>query len=441
MTRGYPIDFRAARGARMGGTVAVATARPYFALSVPNIAGALSRVPKVPAPPPALLIGLGLALLLGVVLGDGSTEADPPPKIGPHGLQAGKERVNSALTYLETRRSRDSRWNIAYDYESGLLADSQSVSYPGGEVFFVPKDYLYGQPDASPGLWQSSDLTVTSLPASWYYGVSTLVKRYDFMMYGRNRMHYFNEIDIYRNNTLEAVEPVEKGRPVVAPIPLYPADMPVSRPAHVEIPLTGASYPRAVPIPRRGIAFNVGAGQVMAAMAPASREVKAAATAATMKLISQTLGQLGETFDMARCFMYATGNTYIRKGRDGEVYEKAIPKWQWDSALLSLADTKGHRRQGTALGPRRQEYSHAVRGGLKTHSGQRLSYAQVGERFGRCMAFEILQDAAIAIASKKMNSVAAALGAQIGPLGVQSLYGLANGSIPYEGLFDLNLGN
>lgn len=162
------------------------------------------------------------------------------------------------------------------------------------------------------------------------------------------------------------------------------------------------------------------------------REIKNAASAKTAAIINSTIGFLGEGFDMTRCYLGAIGNTYFTA--DGT--EKVIPKWQWASAMEDLSGGKViHRKGGNT--PSGVVFRDGVFVNLATD--RILTPEQVGERLGKCLLLNALEDGFFGLRGKAVGELARKYGFAAGPLGLDSLWNLSQGEIPYEGLFDLHI--
>lgn len=477
MTNGYPTNYRAASyGAR-----AVAVARPaatglgMFELSATNIARALAALPKVPAPHPALLIGAAGLLALGYAYRYFDEQAN-------NLMVFSRSRRNPALVYLGNRDL-----TALGTYEHGVGGGQRMLPYRQ-KWQTLPNSYFY-QVQNWPG-------SLDYLPADYIGGVVDPVPAGDavngpFFMetthiksrkYGAISREYRRAADFYRNPTAAPIPltireskvlPVAPlGRPALAgaksfipykarakhrsyadraaisdapplvavPPALYPIlpwdivpDIPSTptRPVTRVDPVTGIQI---IAAPIRGVATVPTVGALAVPMTAIPNEVKAAATRATMNVISSTLGQLGEAFDFTRCFIAATGNTYKR----GD-YEKPIPKWRWADALLDLGTNNvGLNRTEHGGAPRRRNTTFRD-GNFIDPRGKIITPQKVAADFAKCLLREWFEDLVAAKQSEIIVFWQNKFGLSIGPFGIESLYSLAMGEIPYQGLFDLNL--
>lgn len=454
MTSGYPKNYRpVARAVAVAARYPVATGVARSAISIPN-AAMLRGWPKVPAPHPALLIGAASALALGYAL-KWYQGANPPAST------PGKSNISSALTLWGGWQGGVSEAPYTW---VGTGAGEQAFRSPFQDI-----DYKYA-------LFEPDDI-ITNLPDSWHkivdappvvfppysgniYGTPMLAvttniwRKYN----GYAQWEYLRRKDFYYNATAEAQEVRPIGPAVIHAPPLAPASRPPSAPAEaydngVRVPFglwwavpktiqpdwyyePAKTRPAAFPFASgaanvRGVGTQVGVGTIASPMTP-MREVKAAATAKTMKLISQTLGQLGEAFDATRCIMYATGNTYF--GRDGK--ERAIPKRRWLEAMEELSGNLGPRvKRGSA------RHMNAVfrDGSFITHDNRIISAKDAAARLAGCLVVNWFEDLVVAKQSQIIRDWQNKFGLTIGPFGVQSLTKLLQGEVAYEGLFDFNL--
>jgi len=457
MSRGYPQTYRASRSAR--GAVAVARTLPAAAglgmpqISLRGIAAAVGGFPKVPAPHPALLLGVAAVVAIGYALryfnekGEeedlGPLEGGTNPRISVTNNPA-TYSVNPAFTFISTSRRSDMDGPSTEPYSMGYSADEDSTGTSASGMFSqrsfgpTPTHFQIENP-FSPKPW---------IAKNWYYGVTTEVRR---RYYSPGNWYWYNAVDRYRNLTGATISPpmIETPGSEVTEVrrpPAYPQNFPISAPGATIEPYSGGSSRSAgVPgvinpdgslvRPDKGIGTIVGKGTV-AAMAPAPTEIKTRASAATMKVISQSLGRLGEGFDATRCFMFAFGNTYVT--RSG--VEKTIPKWQWRTAILDLAGQAPVKmsRGGGQFG-RRSGFSEYVDGNIITADGRVMTGEDVGRRLIQCLVANEVEDFIIGQKSKLITSGGRAVGLTAGPLGAESLLGLIGGETPYEGLMSINI--
>lgn len=438
MSRGYPINFAAAKSAR--GSAAVATAVARQPLSLGALARGAVSMPKIPPPHPALLIGVAAAVAIGYgyryLNEQGEEEEGKAPLAAPVRSLPGGTQINAQLTHVETRYSPYFNDNpvVVFDGGSGGAYCGSLISngIPGPYGRWRPDKVFDGTAPST--YYTDPDGAADGVPAGWNAGFYTKVT-FDPNYFGQQGAR----LEIYVNPESVTVEPATEDPPKVSVMPLAPAELPRSVSDGSGTDLDREAFPAIPDIPQvsprtneRGVATAAEVG-VINPMVP-GLEVKAHASHATMRVIQMTAGQLGEAFDMTRCFMYATGNTYTT--RSGA--EKVIPKWQWSAALAEIA---GQQPYGNKLRKHRR-YTKYRDGAFVAADGKRvLSSQEVGTRLASCLLWEQAQDIAIAKGSQKLQGAANKFGLHAGPLGVQSIYQALQGEMMYEGLFDLNLEN
>lgn len=427
MSRGYPVNYRAVAQA------AVAAARPFGPIPLSaEIGRALASVPKVPAPPPALF-----AFVLGGIAGillyrawenarQPSEVDSQPPVLGPSVASIpGAVAVNSALTFLQTRKS--AYYNTAQGpvIASGILNHMVSYNPSYSSPFWKPESAYYADGYPSYDTFQKvanpppPNITVQH---SQYYGVSTEVKAWTADAKG----WFEGVIQVYRNMTGQPQQALVQSPARVVAVPLPAAAIPR---AVAELALAPSLPVRSRWEPYRGVyALHVPIVGPVRGTSPmgSGPEVKLRATAQVMRVIGNTVGSIGEAQDFVRCVMYATGNTYRSRGN-----EKALPRWRWRQALFELA----------GLPPPRDavkwRVSRRVDGGVVAADGRFLPWATVGARLARCLAQNWWDDAVQARQSQIIRDAGRYTGLTIGPLGPESIFALLNGKVPYADAFSV----
>ena len=386
----YTANNWASRAATRGPAVPRTFGARAVALPVPRAPLALPKMPKIPAPPAALILGIAGALL--ITNGTGmlnSTAPDPRYQITDRGMEFygqyrnGREFsslpavVGCALSFQTRIRRPSSSWQAAY-----------FITAPCGK-----------NPPPNQGL--------------------------------------HNERQVFPPNVMPQIPQIRIRRPY--PIPgLLPGEWATNPPSTaVPLPTAIPARPPAVLIGSRGTAFTQ-AGTINP-MFPTS-EQKYIGSLGFVNFVNAYVGAGGEAIDVMRCMLFAAGHTYLN--RKGE--EVVIPKDQWGEVFsgpnMNLSGAKG-----VVYGGGWGKTSEAVRSLLdnsdKPHDayGKRLTPREMGMRATECLFLNWLTDGLVAAKGKATRQMAKDLRLNLGPLGIDSQIAMMNGDPAYAGVFDLNL--
>lgn len=448
-----------------------------YVLTLGGGRGGLILPGKIPPPPSGALAGLGILLGLGLLLELGKQlwPVSPPGGV----IWPGKQEIHPGLIYRGRVRVPDSggwTWDTSTGYSGAYLpvdamgvGTSDTLAGRPNTAFFRPdrNTSYYALPagtNPNPPNWMGTlaGFTITAVPNNYFYGRVREIRRKNIEQSPTLwRWTWQDEVDVWQNKSGASVAP-EVVTPPVWVIPLAPETWPVrhsgrggvatgGRPttvpgvvippviiveettphtgSGVTVPVAVSDIPEILPGRDRGIAVTTD-GEVIHPMTP-MREVKTAAAPALYRMIMNTVGGIGEAIDVTRCFVYATGNTYV--GRDGA--ERAVPKWRWLEAMEALVSGD----QSLTAIRRKKTVSVRVGSNIVTPDGRILTPEDVGRRLAGCLAANAAEDAIIGIHGQTVLKMQRDLRLTAGPFGFESLYGAALGGVPYEDFVNLYL--
>lgn len=370
----YPNNLRSALGNTPARYARSATRAAAIARSVP-IGVALPRIPRIPPPHPALLVGVGIAVAVGYAYRYFSEPAEDKPQDG--------------WTSIDHRF-----WSVPGS------VDMNNLPYPD-------EPYRRGGPTLRGVLHKKRDRHYH------WYGEHVPRRRWYFSQtYGPNidpvpRVTYMPQI-MPEDRT--APPPVIPDTSAVSDVVIYP--YPIPRYRLVVRPGTVTSV---VTTPTDVVTVHP--------MTPGP-ELKAHTSRAVAGLVTTFFGAGGEVIDFTRCFIFGMGFTYTN--RHG--VEKAIPRAQWTEYLYREYLLNNPRYIKGGIDRRVSERAEK----LHRRYTDRYTPAEKARRFTQCLLQNQIEDAMIGLSSRAKRDIAEQLHMNAGMLGIDSQLRLLDFNVPIE---------